>query len=687
MSILNPGPVRNIAVRIFLFVFAILILSVGISCAADAAALSGPMVVDTDGDGIPDSIDNCVTTYNPDQLDTDGDGFGDVCDLPGSISGTVIDEDTGLPIQNASVAAYIQPGYMGVFAVIDASGNYSRTGLENGKYIISACATGYICEYYDNTNDWQSAVNVQVNPGIDIAGINFALAPDTDGDGKRNTLDNCPMIFNPDQRDMDNDGFGDICDDDADSDGVPNLTDNCVIDSNPDQADFDNDGYGDACAVSHCVSTSAELQNALGTASWNVKNDIIQVIQGTYRISENNNMQFSYGSSESYGLVIKGGYSAGCVSRSINAVNTVLDGEAIDSALVYWGASNYSDITVEGITVINGSGIGWVGGVYIYSDGKVTLKDNRVENNTGLYVGGISIEATYAPLILNNNVFTNNSGFYGGGAYIRGKNVYLTNNTVINNNATYGGGIYLQLYYPSSSADFHNNLFYNNTGNTGGDVVIENWHNGVINVFNNNFDPAKFSGTITAEGGNVNLDPMFVDPLNGDYHLSPNSPMINAGSNSAPSLPLYDFEGEARVQGPAVDIGADEFTPAKTLFEDNDPAISYTGIWTSYNCSACGGGTLMYSGSTGATASFTFTGTGIKWITAKGPSMGKAKVYLDGIYMGLVDLYNATNKVNVVLPKTGLASGPHTLVLEVSGQKNASATGVLVSVDAFEVVP
>jgi hypothetical protein len=44
---------------------------------ADAATATG----DTDGDGVPDSIDNCVTTPNPDQHDHDGDGRGDVCDV------------------------------------------------------------------------------------------------------------------------------------------------------------------------------------------------------------------------------------------------------------------------------------------------------------------------------------------------------------------------------------------------------------------------------------------------------------------------------------------------------------------------------------------------------------------------------------------------------------------------------
>ncbi len=35
---------------------------------------------DSDGDGIPDSKDNCPYVYNPDQKDSDGDGIGDACD-------------------------------------------------------------------------------------------------------------------------------------------------------------------------------------------------------------------------------------------------------------------------------------------------------------------------------------------------------------------------------------------------------------------------------------------------------------------------------------------------------------------------------------------------------------------------------------------------------------------------------
>ena len=40
-----------------------------------------PQVIDSDNDGIIDSIDNCPNTPNANQLDSDNDGIGDACDL------------------------------------------------------------------------------------------------------------------------------------------------------------------------------------------------------------------------------------------------------------------------------------------------------------------------------------------------------------------------------------------------------------------------------------------------------------------------------------------------------------------------------------------------------------------------------------------------------------------------------
>jgi hypothetical protein len=55
--------------KLKLFLYAILI---------SASSLS--FAIDTDGDGVDDSIDNCVSVSNADQVDTDSDGIGNVCD-------------------------------------------------------------------------------------------------------------------------------------------------------------------------------------------------------------------------------------------------------------------------------------------------------------------------------------------------------------------------------------------------------------------------------------------------------------------------------------------------------------------------------------------------------------------------------------------------------------------------------
>ena len=79
-----------------------------------------------------------------------------------------------------------------------------------------------------------------------------------------------------------------------------------------------------------------------------------------------------------------------------------------------------------------------------------------------------------------------------------------------------------------------------------------------------------FTGT-----GNIDADPMFVDPDNGDYRLAAGSPCIDAGDNTAvPAGITTDLDGNPRFvddpstidsgngDPPIVDMGAFEFQGA-----------------------------------------------------------------------------------------------------------------------------
>ncbi|MCK6212250.1 VCBS repeat-containing protein [Georgenia sp. EYE_87] len=82
-------------------------------------------------------------------------------------------------------------------------------------------------------------------------------APDSDGDGMSDSIDNCVAVPNPPdmmldkanavQIDTDRDGLGDVCDPDDDADAVVDTADICPLTTNEDQSDVDGDGRGDVC--------------------------------------------------------------------------------------------------------------------------------------------------------------------------------------------------------------------------------------------------------------------------------------------------------------------------------------------------------------------------------------------------------------------------------------------------------
>jgi hypothetical protein len=63
---------------------------------------------------------------------------------------------------------------------------------------------------------------------------------------------------------------------------------------------------------------------------------------------------------------------------------------------------------------------------------------------------------------------------------------------------------------------------------------------------------------------NITPPPQFVDQSAGDLHLQPNSPCINSGDNAL-VLGNIDLEGNPRISGGTVDIGAYEFQNPASL--------------------------------------------------------------------------------------------------------------------------
>ena len=74
-------------------VFTIYLESTGATMASIFVPTESMLSVDSDGDGIVDGLDNCITTPNPSQRDADHDGYGNTCDADLNNSGTVTTSD------------------------------------------------------------------------------------------------------------------------------------------------------------------------------------------------------------------------------------------------------------------------------------------------------------------------------------------------------------------------------------------------------------------------------------------------------------------------------------------------------------------------------------------------------------------------------------------------------------------
>jgi len=136
--------------------------------------------------------------------------------------------------------------------------------------------------------------------------------------------------------------------------------------------------------------------------------------------------------------------------------------------------------------------------------------------------------------------------------------------------------------------------------------------------------------------------------------------------------------------------GGNSAAVAGARVEENHAAVTLSAGWTASDPSwGWSGGAAVQSTTPGATATFHFTGSSVRWIGARGRGMGIATVSVDGGPARQVDLFARPNdEVHTpIVTISDLSDGPHTLTITVTGQQNGSATGNVVVLDAFDVQP
>jgi predicted outer membrane repeat protein len=214
-----------------------------------------------------------------------------------------------------------------------------------------------------------------------------------------------------------------------------------------------------------------------------------------------------------------------------------------------------------------------------------TFTNNSAKNGGAVYGGGTFTNCTFTSNsatgsggavsgdgIFTNCTFTGNSAEGEGGAVSGGSSFV---NCLFYKNSAYSGGVI------RSSGEVINCTFYGNSAKEEGGAIRGS--KSIINsIFYKNMAGGKDNDIASTESsmeidyslvsylkGAANfgahnimmVNPKFVDPEQGDFHLRPDSPCVNAG-NEVPEAfkerPL-DLDGKPRVVGGKIDMGAYEW--------------------------------------------------------------------------------------------------------------------------------
>jgi len=345
---------------------------------------------------------------------------------------------------------------------------------------------------------------------------------------------------------------------------------------------------------------SVEMQKGIGSASGNSELWVAEGIYNEERVSMMHDPPVDTGSLiMKEGVHLYGGFKGNEIARDerdwvahltiisglsaskVYASHVVVgaDGSILDGFTIRGGYANFP----QGRDTDEVSG----GGMF-NKNASPTIRNCTFSENIAIEGGGMYNENSM-PTIMSC-IFTHNQSWHDGGAMQNQNSTPTIINCIFSHNDVakwYGSAI---ANFNRSSAFVSNCTFWNNSGCLFGPNTICIDQNSALQVINSIFWNERYSrpdltphlpdsgDTVYVaysdvqggyEGrGNIDADPLFINPERGNFHLQRESPCIDAGAYLDDGLLPNDFEGHARGyngvseprgDGSDYDIGAYEF--------------------------------------------------------------------------------------------------------------------------------